>query len=213
MAATVSQLVVMMAKAPVPGRVKTRLGLPGDRAARLARAFIDDTWRALARVSGVDRALAYAGDAGDLPPSVAGARRWAQCAGDLGARIEDVLRRGLASADRVIAVGSDAPGLPPALLARAFAALADHDAVIGPACDGGYVLLGATRCEPGLLADLPWSQPDTGRATRARLGGRGYRTAVLPTWFDVDDAGDLARLRAAIAAGWISAPASREVIG
>lgn len=196
--------VIMLAKAPVAGRVKTRLGLAGDVAAALARAFIEDTWRALGACH-VERELAYDGDARALP-ALDGCVRWAQPAGDLGARIEAALARG------TIVVGTDAPGLPTALIRAASAALDTHDAVIGPACDGGFVLLGTRRCPARLLADLRWSQPDTGRLTRQRLEARGYRVALLPTWFDVDQPADLARLRAVIAAGWICAPATARAL-
>lgn len=205
-------LMCMMAKAPEPGRVKTRLGLEPPAAAALASAFIDDAWRALGAVPATARALAFAGDEAALPPCVAGAARWAQRGADLGARIEHTITEGLRRADRVIVTGSDSPGLPSALFARATAALATHDAVLGPALDGGYYLIAMRRCEPGLFDALPWSQPTTRAATIDRLAQRGYSVALLPAWFDVDDTASLELLRCAIGAGWIEAPATARAL-
>lgn len=206
--------VVVMAKAPVPGRVKTRLCPPlsPDRAARLASAFAVDTWASAVRVAGPLARLAYAGPRQRFAPPLRDAAGFAQVGGDLGARIEHAARAGLALADRAVVIGTDAPGLPPALIAAAAAELAACDAVLGPAVDGGYYLIGLRRCEPGLLADLPWSAPDTLRATERRLRARGFRVARLPVWFDVDDAAGLALLRAAIAAGAVDAPATKSAL-
>src|SRR5690606_9228558 len=117
-----------------------------------------------------------------------------------------ILRRALQEAPAAIALGADVPGLPRARLEQARRALARHDAVLGPAADGGYVLLGLRACEPGLLAGLPWSTPSTLRATRARLRDRGLSLAELPPSFDVDEAEDLERLRRALRAGVMHAP-------
>ena len=202
--------VCMMAKAPVAGRVKTRLCPPlsADDAARLSAAFALDTWRAAGAVGDAVPLLAWAGERSDFPPPLCSADGFAQAGADLGARIEHAARRGLQQRDRVVIIGSDAPALPPALVRRAATALDDADAVLGPALDGGYYLIGLRRCEPGLLGELPWSEPGTFAATRARLRERGYTVATLPVWFDVDDAGSLALLRLALRAGVIDAPAT-----
>jgi hypothetical protein len=205
----------LLAKAPAPGAVKTRLCPPlsAERAAALTSAFIADTWRALGRVAGARRVLVYTGDRRRFPPALAGAEAWPQCAGDLGARIEHAARRALTVASRVVVVGGDAPALPPALVERAAASLASSDAVLGPALDGGYYLIGLQRCEPGLLAELPWSAETTLAASRARLHARGYRVVELPPWFDVDDGAGLALLELALRARWIDAPATRAALG
>lgn len=205
-------LICMMAKAPEPGRVKTRLGLEPADAAAIATAFIEDTWRAIGTVTGAERALAFAGDESALPACLAGAPRWAQRGADLGARIEHTIAEGLGRADRIIVVGSDAPGLPPMLLAGARAMLESHDAVLGPAIDGGYYLIGMRRCEPELFDALPWSQPTTRAATIERLAQRGYSLALLPAWFDVDDRTGMGLLHHAIAAALIDAPSTARAL-
>jgi rSAM/selenodomain-associated transferase 1 len=204
----------MMAKAPVPGLVKTRLCPPlsDEQAAALSAAFALDTWRAVASVSGVDPLLVYAGDREAFPLALRGVVGFEQAGEDLGARIENAARIGLDRAARAIVIGSDAPALPGELLRLASARLQDSDAVLGPALDGGYYLIGLRRCEPDLLAGLPWSETDTFTATRDRLVDRGYAVAVLPAWFDVDDRAGLSLLRLALRAGAIDAPATAAAV-
>lgn len=184
--------ICIFAKEPIPGRVKTRLAATvGDAAAaRLAAAFLKDTL-SLAHTFNVATVLAWSGAADSAPNGV---EVWPQGEGDLGERIERMLFRALLQSPWAIALGADSPGLPPEYLRAAVEALRTHDAVIGPALDGGYYLLGVSRCEPGLLADIAWSNPSTRTRTVDRLIVRGYRVATVGTWFDVDDANDLARL-------------------
>ncbi|NCG19269.1 MAG: DUF2064 domain-containing protein [Rhodobacterales bacterium] len=188
--------VCIFAKPPVPGASKTRLGrtMGMQTSATLARAFLADTVH-LARGTGVSVALATTHVDGDfgLKDQVA---RWDQGDGDLGARVERVLRRALASDDWVIALGADSPGLPPAYLALAIQRLsAGAPSVLGPSADGGFYLLGVRNCPKGLLANLPWSQPDTAAATANRLEQHGLKPELLPEWFDIDEEADLARFR------------------
>ncbi|MFO0601119.1 MAG: TIGR04282 family arsenosugar biosynthesis glycosyltransferase [Myxococcaceae bacterium] len=200
-------VVAVFAKPPRPGEVKTRLGavLGHEAATRLARAFFEDTWNGLQRVPDLHRVIASTTD----EPAAFGAPTaevWLQGEGDLGARIERIARRALAQAPWFIALGADSPGLPAARLEAARAALLRHDAVLGPAEDGGYYLLGLKRLSPGLFADLPWSTNTTFNATRHRLVERGYSVATIQTWFDVDEPSDLERLRTELASGTLQAP-------
>lgn len=200
-------VIAVFAKPPRPGEVKTRLAATvGDSAAaELARAFFDDVWEGVGRLTNARRVLASTSP--ELERfGLAAAEVWLQGEGDLGERMERVARRALESAPWFIAVGSDSPGLPLAALEAASAALLRSDAVLGPASDGGYYLLGLRRLEPGLLANLPWSTSGTLAATRARLVERGFSVATTQEWFDVDDAEDLERLRAELARGTLRAP-------
>ena len=138
------------------------------------------------------------------PP--AEAEVWLQGPGDLGDRLARILRRALRRSPCAVAVGADSPGLPASRLEDARRALRDHDAVLGPSADGGFYLLGLTRCPPGLLRGLSWSVEDTFDRTRERLEIRGLSTAILGEWFDVDGFDDLMRLRRMIARGRVSAP-------
>jgi uncharacterized protein len=194
-------LLCVFAKPPVAGEVKTRLAatLGPERAAVLARAFLDDTLEAQ-RLPWAEVALAT------TAPFAAPVPTLLQGPGDLGARIERVLRAALERAPAAIAIGADAPALPRRLLEAARLALAEADAVLGPAADGGFYLLGLRRCPEGLLAALPWSAADTCLRTLERLRTSGLKTALLEEWFDVDRPEDLERLRAALRAGELVAP-------
>jgi uncharacterized protein len=196
----------VFAKPAVPGLAKTRLvpEVGAEAAARLARAFLEDTWMAARRLSWTRPILAATSRKGLDPP--ARAEVWLQGPGDLGERLARILRRALRVSPCAIALGADSPGLPASRLEAARRALRNHDAVLGPSADGGFYLLGLTRCPPGLLRDLSWSAEDTFERTRERLERRGLSTAVVPEWFDVDEFTDLMRLRRLIARGRVTAP-------
>lgn len=206
-------IIAILVKAPRPGDVKTRLAaeMGHESAARLARAFFEDTLSTAVAVTDARVAVVVAGDPALLPTLPAAVSVWPQGEGELGARMERALRRALAEAPRAIVIGTDAPGLPPALLLSAVRATA-CDAVLGPADDGGFYLLGVDRCPSGLLEALPWSSASTLASTQARLEDRGYRVHVLPSWFDVDTPADLARLRRSLAAGEMRAPRTEALL-
>ncbi len=206
--------VCVFAKPPRAGLVKTRLaaalGAPG--AAALARALFDDTWRLACSLEWADAVLATTDVAAPEWETIGSAMIWPQVCGDLGLRLEEILRSGLAAHRFAIAIGTDAPGLPRALLDAARDAVQTLDAVLGPAEDGGFYLLGVRACPPGLLAGIPWSAPDTCERTLARFRERGLRTAMLPSWFDVDRPEDLQRLASLLASDGIDAPATRRLM-
>jgi uncharacterized protein len=210
-------IILVFAKAPVPGSVKTRLAsaLGPDAAAELARAFLSDTWTWLQTAAhGVAApVLTLAGDPASI--DFEGAEIWPQGSGDLGDRLARGVARALERAPWVLAIGADSPGLPEALLTQAIRALreGDQDSVIGPCDDGGFYLLGLRRCPEGFFNGLPWSETTTFEATLARLRELGLRTAVLDVWFDVDRPDDLERLAGLLARGDISAPATSAVLG
>ncbi|MEM9493289.1 MAG: TIGR04282 family arsenosugar biosynthesis glycosyltransferase [Myxococcota bacterium] len=208
--------VCVMAKAPVPGRVKTRLCPPlsKDEAAQLAGAFLLDVWHTARGMRNAIALLSYAGDKNDFPEPLSRAESFAQQGEDLGARIEHTARAGLVRARSVLVIGSDLPGLPPAYLQSAFSALnrAQCDAVLGPSRDGGFYLIGLRACPSGLLADLPWSQSSTCERTQERLRERGMSVAVAPQFDDVDTIDDLTDLRNGIVAGSLLAPASARAL-
>lgn len=120
---------------------------------------------------------------------------------DLGERMEQALIDGLARADRVLLTGSDCPGLDPGYLADAAQALENHDVVFGTAEDGGYVLLGCRRMQPGLLAGVPWGSGEVLAASERCIDRRGWSWRCLPPRYDVDTPADLARWRAECQAG------------
>ncbi len=206
--------ICVFAKPPRPGEAKTRLigELDEGGAAALAEAFFLDTWAAVSRIDWAQPVLAttdVTAPEWKLPP---GMMIWPQGQGDLGHRLERVLRRALETHPIAIAVGTDAPGLPVALLGAARDGLGTSDAVLGPSDDGGFYLLGVRRYPAGLLDGIPWSTSETFVRTQGRLRASGLKTTVLPPWFDVDRPGDLDRLRSLVLSGRISAPETARVL-
>jgi rSAM/selenodomain-associated transferase 1 len=176
---------IVVAKEPVAGRVKTRLCPPctPEQAARLARAALEDTLAACDRAAG-------------------GGRRVLLLSGRPGAWLqpgwEVIPQRGEGLAERLAAafadvggpaflVGMDTPQLTPDVLAEGLAALDRADAAFGPATDGGYWAIGLREPDPAVFAGVPMSRVFTGAIQRARLAALGLRTIDLPPLRDVDD--------------------------
>ena len=197
--------IVVMAKAPVAGYAKTRLipALGAEGAARLAQRLLDHAiGQARAAGFGVVE-LCCAPDALHSAFSAqaqhGGVVLTQQGDGDLGARMHLCVERGLAAAAQVILIGTDAPALDAAALRAAAAALEDSDAVLAPAADGGYVLIGLRDPAPTLFEAMPWSTERVLAVTRERLVVSGLRWVELPTLVDIDEAPDLAQLPS----GWL----------
>jgi rSAM/selenodomain-associated transferase 1 len=122
---------------------------------------------------------------------------------DLGARMSNAVADTLDGHNVVLLIGTDCPAQQPADLAAAVAALGWADAVVQPAEDGGYVLLGLRRALPRLFEDIAWGHDTVLAATRERARDHGVRLAELRTCWDLDRAADLDR---ALAAGLVQVP-------
>lgn len=204
---------LLLAKEPVPGRVKTRLTPPcsPEQAADLAAAALRDTLDAVLAVPGCRPLLVLDG----RPPAwlPAGLAVVPQVPGDLDERLAGAFAA--AGPGPALLVGMDTPQVGTDLLAEAVRALDEHDAVFGAAVDGGWWALGLRRPDPGLLRGVPTSRSDTGTRQRARLLEAGLRLADLPVQRDVDTAAD-ADAVAALAPGtrfaalWRAASAAGE---
>jgi len=200
---------------PVPGVVKTRLAdeIGEANAASIYEGFVEDTLRLCARlVAGgrIDVTLWYAGALDDR------IRRWgagvgasihSQPDGDLGARLAHAFERGFSEYERVVIIGSDAPTLPASVLGEAFEALGGASMVLGPACDGGYYAIGAATRAPS-FEGVRWSSSTALEDTVKANSDRDL--AFLPPWYDVDDAPDLALLRAHLGLVPAAAPCTRD---
>jgi rSAM/selenodomain-associated transferase 1 len=212
--------VAVMAKAPIPGRVKTRLAPPltPEMAAALSAAFLRDITENIAlatREIPMHGYVAYApagceamfdgmlacrtrfvlaDGAGVTAPDVAGFGRCLLHAA------QALFSRGH---DAVCLLNSDSPNLPKALLSRAAAALAEDGdrVVLGPAEDGGYYMLGLKAPHRHLFADIAWSTCDVAEQTRARARALGLPLVELDPWYDVDDAAALHRLSRDLGSG------------
>lgn len=187
--------ICIFAKPPIPGRVKTRLAqsIGPAQAAKLATAMLRDVWSVVRTLAEAVPVLAAA-EAGSFGIDVPAERIWLQQSGDLGLRIECILRRGLETARAAIALGADTPLVTSAHLIQAIDCLKSGDAVIGPCDDGGFYLLGMRCCPPSLLAGINWSTEHTLRETELRLRAHGMNAARISTVFDVDNVADLQRL-------------------
>jgi rSAM/selenodomain-associated transferase 1 len=182
--------IVIFAKAPVPGLVKTRLipALGADGAAALAARMLEQTVAA-ALASGLqvelcgepDPASWYSGPLVELS---------AQGDGDLGQRLHRAAERVLAL-EPVLLIGADCPALDSRRLRGAAEALEHHDAVLHPAEDGGYVLLGLRRFDASLFAGIAWSTDAVAAQTLTRIAGLGWSVDVRETLADIDVPADL----------------------
>lgn len=193
----IAELLLVMARAPIAGQCKTRLAATiGDAPARdLYEAMLRDTWAAATATHTVVKLCSEGSHAVlDALAPTSSSSRWQQPDGSLGARMATLLRRGLEEAEAVCLIGSDAPTVSRDDLELAFELLAVHPAVIGPATDGGFWLIGLT--EPRLLAGgtlfegVRLSTPSALADLLPRLPG----AALLPVRDDVDELADLERL-------------------
>jgi rSAM/selenodomain-associated transferase 1 len=196
--------VLVVAKAPVPGRSKTRLVPPlsAVQAAELGAALLLDTLdacRAEAARDGFRVALLHA-DAEDAPILARLAGREADLVLQDGRGLEDALARGVerhVGDGPVALLSGDVPGLPPGALGRAFAALeGGADVVLGPARDGGYWLIAMRELHEAPFRGVPWSTPAAFGVTLSRCHEAGLRVHVLEPWRDVDTLPDLDALLA-----------------
>lgn len=187
---------VIFVKEPLPGRVKTRLGAGIGMVAAaqwfrrqslslVRRLSRNRLWRTVLAVSPDRAGMASRFWPAHLP-------RWPQRNGDLGARMSRALREN--GPGPVVIVGADIPGIEPHHIAAAFDALGRHDAVLGPAPDGGYWLVGmrGARVPSGFMEGVRWSHAKTLEDTLATLPA-GARVAMLDVLDDVDTVEDLNR--------------------
>lgn len=199
MAQGVNARIVIFAKAPLAGQAKTRLipALGEQGAAALAERMLRDTVaHAVAAGLGVPELCASPGPGaaawdGLLPPEV---EMTDQGIGDLGERLARAAERVVGGGSAVLLVGTDCPTLDAGRLRAAAVELATHDAVIYPATDGGYVLLGLARFDASLFRGIAWSTDTVARDTIARVCARGWSLHVGDTLHDIDEPADLLHL-------------------
>lgn len=190
-----STLIQIFAKAAVPGQVKTRLAREvGNRAAleihrRLCRKVVAQALAANADTVEIWSAL----DAAD--PFLHGFQLLVheQQGRELGTRMDFALRHGLARHERVILIGADAYSLDAAYLQNALLSLQNCDVVIGPAQDGGYVLVGARKSSPAIFRDIPWGTSDVMAATLKVMLENMMNFELLGERWDIDTLADIQR--------------------
>jgi rSAM/selenodomain-associated transferase 1 len=201
--ATAANALVIMTKAPQPGRSKTRLVPPLSyaEAADLARALLVDQLENLAKFDGARLFIAF------TPEKAAGFFEsfitqpftcFPQRGQSLGERMNHAFGHLFESElKNIILIGSDLPALPLALLDQAYGLLdkSAADVVLGPSADGGYYLVGMNRMNTTIFDGIGWSRNDVLAQTIQKLAGVGLKHELLPECYDIDTARDLGRLQ------------------
>lgn len=216
---------ILFAKEPRPGRVKTRLCPPlyPETAARLYHCFLEDILEEMARVPEMRLAMAYSPETAEsffqrlAPP---GTDLFPQEGADLGDRMARAFARNFAAGfGPILLRGSDVPDLPAAAVSEARAVLAAGQAqvVLGPCPDGGYYLVGLTEPQPALFQGPDWSSATVLADTLSLTRQLGLRVHLLPPWPDIDTGEDLRTFlscpRPAPQPGWRSQALARKLLG
>jgi len=199
-----SDALVIFAKAPVVGQVKTRLCPPLSltEAAELAGCFLIDTVVQANALSGVQVYLAFTPPESEpifralLPVAVEYIPQRGDSLGERELNIfTDLFQR---KHSCIVLIGSDIPTLPITYIQEAFTRLENEqcDAVFGPSQDGGYYLVGARAAHQMLFENITWSTSMVLTETIAQAHRHGLNIALLPSWYDIDDKDDLRRLAA-----------------
>jgi len=211
--------IMIFARAPVPGEVKTRLAMKigAVAAAQFYRAMLGDTLnmatRAAQSAGNCEVILAFTPDDAFAPhehslSEIWDGERMAQRGDDLGARMLNAMNNARkCGTEHIVIIGSDAPDLPPDLLVQSLHDLAFCDVVFGPAHDGGFYLIGASRALPqAIFAGLAWSSAQTLNSTLANVRKLGLEFQLLTSWADIDSSKDLIALRERLDSGISKAP-------
>ena len=192
-------LLVVVAKAPVPGEVKTRLypKLTIDEATDLYRCFLQDRIKEIGRLTEIDLAISYTPEESKEYFSrfiTNGFHLFPQRGKNLGERLSNIFKDKLADEyDAVSIIDSDTPDLPRSIVQQSFQLLMSNgvDAVFGPCDDGGYYLVAMRRPQPDLFQHIPWSTEAVLATTLERANAIGLKAELLPRWNDLDTFEDL----------------------
>ena len=194
-----AKLLVIVAKEPVPGKVKTRLfpKFSPAVAADLYRCFLHDRIQEVSTLNGVDRAIAYTPeDARETftALALAGFELFAQQGKHLGERLNNIFLEKLSQGYKAVSiVDSDSPDLPKSFIKESFELLLSKqaDIVFGPCYDGGYYLVGMRKPHPELFRNIPWSTENVLSVTLEKARKMGLNVKLLSTWNDLDTFEDL----------------------
>ena len=203
--------VIVFAKNPVPNQVKTRLvpSISPEQAAALYTAFLTDWCKTLVTLSGMDLIIAYTPpDAqSDLQALIGDSAIYIpQIGTGLGERLISATQWAAEHEyTKILLVGSDSPTLPTSYISQALTLLDSRDIAIGPSTDGGYYLIGfsaenVAMTVPSVFEDITWSTANVFRQTLSRIRSLKATVGLLPPWYDIDTAEDLAFLYAHISA-------------
>ncbi len=195
---------LIFAKQPLPGKVKTRLSpsFSSQAAADIYGCMLSDTLIKVSEVSGVERLLFFepsCGAAGFFQENFPEIRAFPQRGAGLGERLENAFETAFSLGfESVAAIGTDSPDLPLSYLEESFRILeaGGVDTVFGPAMDGGYYLVALRSNYPGLFRNIPWSTNQVLEKSLTAAASLGLQVACLPVWHDMDTVEDLKRFLA-----------------
>ncbi|UCF07870.1 MAG: TIGR04282 family arsenosugar biosynthesis glycosyltransferase [Thermoplasmata archaeon] len=193
--------IVIMARKPEPGFVKTRLVPPlsPEEASRLYHCFLTDKVEQVQEIKEASHFIAFIPDSSrpffeDLVPS--DFRLLSQRGEDLGERLANVSDTLFDEGyERIAIIDSDSPNLPTHCITDGLEALGSADVALGPCQDGGYYLIGLSSKLPQIFEGIPWSTPSVVEATVNKAREHGKTITLLPQWYDVDTYEDLKRLK------------------
>jgi rSAM/selenodomain-associated transferase 1 len=195
---------VIMAKEPVAGKVKTRLTAPlsQETAAELYTGFLFDKIAQIKTIDDTSHFIAYYPASGRgffQKHSFDNFELIEQIGNDLGKRLNgistELISRGF---DKVMMLDSDTPNLPSSYINEGLRHLDETDIVLGPTDDGGYYLIGLKESQSAIFKDIPWSTQEVTKITREKIAGLDKSLYLLPSWYDVDTIEDLERLKSDI---------------
>ena len=192
--------VVIMAKAPVPNEVKTRLipALSPEEASNLYHCFLLDKITQVKSIREARHFVAYTpvtSEAFFRSIMLPGFTMINQVGADLGVRLANVSKNLFdQGAEKVVILDSDTPNLPMEYIRGGFLRLDESDVALGPCEDGGYYLMGMRSYVPELFRGIPWSTPEVAKLTMNKAKALGLTVSLLPEWYDVDTMIDLERL-------------------
>lgn len=195
-----NNVLVVFAKAPVAGQVKTRLCPPytHEEAAQLYQSWARDVYSSAARLPNTTVLVAYLPDPAFPTPDWMGEATvpfFEQRGPSLTERLPQAFARGFELASKVAVIGTDSPGLPREYLARAFQTLEQFDVALGPTPDGGYYLLALkAAAPPELFQGIAWSTDQVMKQTLDAARRLGLSVHLLPEYQDVDRAEDLVKI-------------------
>lgn len=195
-----SLALIIMAKAPIAGQVKTRLKghMSGKERARLYRTLLEGTVGKLRDLPGIDTYITFWPEDWREYFSGFGLPAFPQEGDGLGPRMHNALKKVLGMGyEKAVLVGADIPELSGDVVAEALGLLSDSDIVFGPAEDGGYYLVGLKRPRMEIFEGITWSEETTLSQTLRKADALGLRAALAKTLYDIDAPEDLKRLKGA----------------
>lgn len=197
------QLIIFV-KSPLPGQCKTRLIplLNPQGACDFYKSLVTHCFKQLTDLRNINIVIyAYPDIQDNFIKQLAERSNFnihPQQGNNLGERMHNALQHSLSSNTKAVLIGTDCPLIDMSYITQAFDALDNHDIVIGPAEDGGYVLIGATQIETALFDNIQWSSDQVLHQSLEKVQAAGYTSTVLRTLWDIDTPEDFAQYHSEI---------------